>query len=107
MLNVETLIYRLCEAKFCAETAAGVGRSTTVILMSKKSGGRFLPDGSLRKIRGIWEESLCGQGPPEAILEIMKAMQLPAPCYSRDFFPTKTPSEIEALRDSETESGPP
>lgn len=43
-------IYRLCEAKFCAETATGVGRATTVMVFGANGRMRQLtyPGTSLR-----------------------------------------------------------
>lgn len=74
--SVETLVYRLCEAKFCAETASGVGKSTNVLLIDDAGSHRHLPTSSVRKIREIWESARASPGPPEALHEIIKAFQL-------------------------------
>ena len=60
-------IYRLLEAKFSAETASGVGRSTT---MTIKRRGRFdsgPPHKFLEQIRTIWETEMLKGDPQEAI----------------------------------------
>lgn len=50
------LIYRLCSAKFTAETASGVGKRTLVTTVSPTGQFRFLPPTCVNKLRGIWEE---------------------------------------------------
>jgi hypothetical protein len=57
-----TAIYRCCEAKFCAETASGVGQSTTVMIHrpSKVSDGsyrtRTLTQANVNQLRQIWKD---------------------------------------------------
>ena len=50
------LIYRLCEAKFSAETADGVGQTTTVFMVGRGDpAATFLSRGTINKFREAWE----------------------------------------------------
>jgi hypothetical protein len=66
-MGLEDTIYRLLEAKFSAETATGVGRTTTLLLRNKEGVVELLPNEVVEKIRSIWEESRKQPNPPEAI----------------------------------------
>jgi 20S proteasome alpha/beta subunit len=62
---LDSTIYRLLEAKFSAETASGVGRSTTVILKSRDQISRLLQS-SIEQLREIWKTTVDAPDPPEA-----------------------------------------
>jgi hypothetical protein len=66
--SVPNAIYRLCEAKFCAETASGVGRSTTILVLDRA--GETAPLGfgaDVQVLRDIWEKTRKTPPPREAI----------------------------------------
>ena len=55
--SLEQAIYCACEAKFMAETASTVGKSTFVVIASPFEKPRFLfPDG-VEKVRALWESA--------------------------------------------------
>jgi len=54
--NLKEAVYRLCEAKFVAETASGVGRATTVSVMAQDGRVVVFPDADISAIRSIWEK---------------------------------------------------
>jgi len=54
--SAEEILYRALEAKFFAESAAGVGRETKSFVLYKDATRSFLHD-SLDEIRTIWEQS--------------------------------------------------
>jgi hypothetical protein len=70
--DLEMTIYRLLEAKFSAETAPGVGRSTTLLTMNSDGKDGFVGTGSIEKIREIWERTLKEPEPQDAIDLISK-----------------------------------
>ena len=51
---LEDTIYRLLEAKFSAETASSVGKTTTVVLRNRDGRVTILPRAEVEKIRKIW-----------------------------------------------------
>jgi hypothetical protein len=62
--SFESTIYRLLEAKFSAETASGVGKTTTVMFQDRNGRGTIGVE-AIDKLRSIWEETIkCGD-PPE------------------------------------------
>jgi hypothetical protein len=71
--DLEMVIYRLLEAKFSAETAPGVGKSTSLITMNSDGENGFLGAGSIEKIRSIWERTLKEPEPQDAIDLIAKS----------------------------------
>jgi hypothetical protein len=70
--DLELTIYRLLEAKFSAETAPGVGKSTSLLTMNADGKDGSIGSGSIEKIRAIWEASLSAPEPKEAIDLIAK-----------------------------------
>lgn len=65
-LNPAQLIYRVCEAKFAAETtSSGVGRSTTVLIANRGEPTTFLTGRTIERIRALWESSLIALPPNE------------------------------------------
>ena len=85
--DFESTIYRLLEAKFCAETAPGVGRSTTVVTMNAKGETGWITSrahgspGEIEQIRSIWEETLRDPDPPSAINIIKKSHAVKGVCH--------------------------
>lgn len=54
--SVENTVYLLCEAKFCAEGAMGVGKATTVTVFGPNGKTVTLDDAAVDRLRAIWEE---------------------------------------------------
>lgn len=71
--DLELMIYRLLEAKFSAETASGVGKSTNLFTMNADGDGGHIGWGTIGKIRDIWEKTLKIREPEEAIELIRKS----------------------------------
>lgn len=70
--DLAMMIYRLLEAKFSAETAPGVGKSTTLLTMNSDGKDGSVGSGSIEKIREIWERTLQEPEPKDAIDLISK-----------------------------------
>lgn len=70
--DLEMMIYRLLEAKFSAETAPGVGKSTSLLTMNSDGKDGFMGSGSIEKVRMIWERTLKEPEPQDAIELISK-----------------------------------
>jgi hypothetical protein len=68
-------IYRILDAKFSAETARDVGKSTHVISLNKDGENGYLIDDELEKIHQIWEEDLA-RPHPKAAIDIIKECNL-------------------------------
>jgi hypothetical protein len=65
---LEDTIYRLLEAKFSAETATGVGKTTTVALRNRDGLVTLLPRNEIEEIGKIWKREVADvPSPPEAI----------------------------------------
>jgi hypothetical protein len=71
--NLFTTIYQVLDAKFSAETAASVGKSTTVLLQRGDGTFAFLSKEVISKARGIWERERQNLAPKDAIEEIEKS----------------------------------
>jgi hypothetical protein len=56
-LRTADLIYRVCEAKFLAESASDVGRTTNISVLSRDGTERFVLNDTLSKIRNAWNET--------------------------------------------------
>jgi 20S proteasome alpha/beta subunit len=70
--DLEMMIYRLLEAKFSAETALGVGKSTSLLTMNSDGKDGAIGSGSIEKIREVWERTLKEPEPQDAIDIISK-----------------------------------
>jgi 20S proteasome alpha/beta subunit len=70
--DLEMMIYRLLEAKFSAETASGVGRSTSLLTMNADGVDGAMGSGAVDKVRGIWETTLKEPEPKDALDIISK-----------------------------------
>lgn len=70
--DLDTMIYRLLEAKFSAETAQGVGQSTTLLIMNENGKDGSIGYGSLEKIKEVWAKTLVQPEPQEALDVIAK-----------------------------------
>lgn len=66
------LSYRACEAKFSAETAGGVGRSTTGYLINRDGISSPIMPSTLDKFRGVWEKWRMQHPPQEALSLILE-----------------------------------
>jgi hypothetical protein len=55
-LSAGGLAYRLCEAKFSAETASGVGRTTTGFFINMNGHSSPITLGTIDKFRNYWEK---------------------------------------------------
>jgi hypothetical protein len=68
-IDFDSMLYRLLEAKFSAETASGVGRRTTVTIKGRDLHDLLMSFRDVDKMRNIWESTL-QQPAPEGALEI-------------------------------------
>lgn len=65
-LDHASILYRVCEAKFNAENALGVGHTTSVVVMYE-DGRRFFPEHrDIEELRKIWETTRVLAVPDEA-----------------------------------------
>jgi hypothetical protein len=79
-MDYEPTIYRLCAAKFAAETMRSVGKDTTVLTLHENThsgrdrmgGVSFMYTNEVAKLREVWEGNLLAS-PPDAGLEIIRA----------------------------------
>ena len=55
-LPTEEVVYRLCAAKFSAQTARGVGKETTVLVLQSDGQQFFWLHQDVEKLRAIWEK---------------------------------------------------
>ncbi len=62
----DALIYRVLEAKFSAETAAGVGDKTVMFTLSSDGHGKSIGVNSIAKVKEIYENILKQSEPKEA-----------------------------------------
>jgi hypothetical protein len=76
-LSAGALAYRLCEAKFSAEAAGGVGASTTGFIMNKMGQSNVLFLRTIDKFRDYWEKWKMEPPPPEIIESIMQSPDMP------------------------------
>jgi len=70
---LENTIYRILEAKFSAETATGVGETTTVVLRNREGIVTLLPRPEIEAIRKIWREQVADQADPPDAIAIIEA----------------------------------
>jgi hypothetical protein len=74
---VSESVYDLLCAKFSAETARGVGKTTTVLLLNREGTIRLLPRTEIDQIRAIWDDARKKNAhPPEAIDLIAKSVAI-------------------------------
>jgi len=59
--TLDHVIYVACQAKFLAETALGVGKSTQAFVFHKDGNAQLYQDDKLRPIKALWESE--GQAP--------------------------------------------
>jgi 20S proteasome alpha/beta subunit len=71
--SLEDVIYRLLEAKFSAETAAGVGRCTTLVIINRDGDKREMQASDIEEIRKVWEATRAAPIPTEAFDIISKS----------------------------------
>jgi hypothetical protein len=55
--EADEVAYALCEAKFAAESASGVGKATTIMAFSRSGKNVQFTPAEIEQIRGIWEET--------------------------------------------------
>lgn len=65
--SLSQTIYRLLEAKFSAETATGVGKTTTVTLHNRFGDMSLLDPVHIDHVRTIWEKTIKAPDPADAI----------------------------------------
>lgn len=78
ILTPAQLIYRVCEAKFFAESASGVGRSTTVFIQNRNEPTTFLSEPTIGRLRELWERSRV-EPPPEEVNKLITEVKWPWP----------------------------
>jgi transcriptional regulator with XRE-family HTH domain len=64
--SIESLIYWACEAKFCAEFADAVGKSTSAYIWYPSGRFSIISAGLIRRLREIWEASRWSPIPDDA-----------------------------------------
>jgi hypothetical protein len=74
-LTPAQLIYRVCEAKFFAESAS-VGKSTTVFIQNRNEPTTFLSPPTIDKLRELWERSRI-EPPPEEVSKLIVEYKYP------------------------------
>lgn len=77
-LSAGGLAYRLCEAKFSAETASGVGRTTTGFFMNMNGYSTPITLGTIEKFRSYWEKWRIEPPPKEISDQIIEIPDLPS-----------------------------
>jgi hypothetical protein len=65
--NLNETAYRVLDAKFAAETAPGVGRSTSLFSLDQSGKTKSIGYGSLDKIKDVWERTVQTPEPQEAL----------------------------------------
>ncbi len=75
--DLDSVVYRLLEAKFSAESASGVGEGTTLFTMSPEGKNKSIGYGSVSKIKDIWKGVLDLPEPPEALELIRRIVGKP------------------------------
>jgi hypothetical protein len=65
-IDFESMVYRCMEAKFSAETASGVGRTTTVRIKRRDQHDFQMSVSDVEEIRAIWERKTREPEPSEA-----------------------------------------
>jgi hypothetical protein len=65
--DLEATVHRVLDAKFSAETAPGVGRSTALFAFDKTGKIKSIGHGSLGKIREVWEMTTRAPEPEDAL----------------------------------------
>jgi|HubBroStandDraft_6_1064221.scaffolds.fasta_scaffold196339_2 20S proteasome alpha/beta subunit len=69
--SIPEVTYRLCEAKFCAETASGVGKDTLVVVTNRHGQEAVISfDEDIDRLRSIWKRTHVAE-PVEAV-ELIK-----------------------------------
>jgi hypothetical protein len=71
-LDFDSMVYRLLEAKFSAETASGVGKRTTVSFMRPDQHNCMMPPNQIEEVRAIWEAQMRLPEPAQATAIIRK-----------------------------------
>jgi hypothetical protein len=75
--DLNKVVYRLLEAKFSAETASGVGESTTLFTMGSDGKDKSIGYGSIGEIKKIWRREL-EREPDDALDIISKLVNYPS-----------------------------
>jgi 20S proteasome alpha/beta subunit len=65
-LPIRDLIYRVCEAKFAAETAPGVGKSTLALVQRKGSKYRIAFPNQIQRLQDVWTKGRTEPAPKKA-----------------------------------------
>lgn len=71
-IDFKSMVYRLLEAKFSAETATGVGKPTTVIVKRPNESDFKMSDDSIATLRQVWEAKMREPEPSEATVIVAK-----------------------------------
>jgi len=73
MASLEECVYRVCEAKFMAERASGVGSKTFVYVFSagpEEANRKYVLESDTEEIKRAWQEAGCPRTPPGIIKKI-------------------------------------
>jgi hypothetical protein len=76
-LSAGGLVYGLCEAKFSAETADGVGTSTTGFIMNMNGHSSPITSATINKFRCYWDKWRLEPPPEEICAQIKEIPDLP------------------------------
>jgi hypothetical protein len=76
----EHVLYLLCKAKFNSETAPGVGKKTTAIILNHNTKRFLIFNDALEEIRKVWENNRppdCPPGADDVVANVIKKAQQP------------------------------
>jgi hypothetical protein len=73
---IEEIVYRVCEAKFYAESALGVGKATSAFML-ESSGERYMLE-AVPPIRTIWENNSSRPLPAGAVEAVRQSLKRPS-----------------------------
>jgi hypothetical protein len=66
-IDFDSMLYRVLEAKFSAETASGVGKTTTVTFKRRDMHDMVMRPNEIEKMRAVWEGEMRKHEPTEAL----------------------------------------
>jgi 20S proteasome alpha/beta subunit len=73
MSSLEECVYRVCEAKFMAQRASGVGEKTFVYVFGpgpEAENRKYILESDTEEIKSAWRDAGCPRTPPEIIKKI-------------------------------------
>jgi hypothetical protein len=95
--SLEETIYRVLEAKFVAENAPGVGKTTVLQLLDDSGVGPIFTDAFISPIKSIWERKGRPKLPKNAVKAVGEMIALRAAIRNR----AATKSEPQTSKDQQ------